>query len=289
VEEAEEKVEVQSSGVKELCAIRGRVTYARGAVPLAVVRARIQLATNDLAEAVSATTDLAGAYELTNLAPGIYEVTVTPPKDWKYETKPQLIELAAGEAKEADFRLEKIVLEAILEGRVFDSDGVPAKGAKLEGVICGTSAKLESTVTDDEGRFVFRSVTPGNRFFRVMLSGHVGEVRDFTIEEGQKISLDVSLKKAAHRIHGIVTNEEGKPLETTVRLFENGVISQKWETTNEDGGFEFYVKEGEYSILVQAPYYEFAAWNELVSEDKKVDFRLVRIQERATPEMKWPP
>jgi hypothetical protein len=122
-----------------------------------------------------------------------------------------------------------------------------------------------------------------------MLSGHVGEVRDFTIEEGQKISLDVSLKKAAHRIHGIVTNEEGKPLETTVRLFENGVISQKWETTKEDGRFEFYVKEGEYSILVQAPYYEFAAWNELVSEDKKVDFRLVRIQERATPEMKWPP
>jgi protocatechuate 3,4-dioxygenase beta subunit len=285
VNTTEEKEEGQDSSEKRLCTISGRVTYARGAVPLAVVKARLQPATNELAEAGSATTDLAGAYELSNLEPGTYEVTVTPPKDWKYETKPQLIELAAGEAKVVDFGLEKIVLEAILEGRVFDSNGLPAEGARLEGVICGTTAKLESTVTDAEGRFVFRNVTPGNRFFRVMLSGHVGEVRDFTIEEGQKISLDVALKKAAHRIHGVVTNEEGKPLETTVRLYEKNVISQKWETSKEDGGFEFYVKEGEYSILTQAPFYEFAAWNGLVSEDKKVDFRLTRIPERATPGM----
>jgi hypothetical protein len=312
---------------KTSCIIRGRVTYARGAVPLANVTARLLSATTGskpqqqskttrtgpatdaqleggVASTVqtqstttetgpvaevqstgetepapqtrSTTTDIAGAYQLLNLEAGTYEVSVTPPKDWKYETKAQTFDLAPGEVKEANFRLEKIVLETILDGRVFDGDGKPAKGARLEGVLCGTN--LESVVAGNDGRFVFKNVTPGSRFVRVMYSGHLGEVRDFDIEEGQTISLDIALKKAAHRIYGTVTNELGEPFGATVRLYEKGVISQKCETTKENGSYEFYVNEGEWSVLAQASLYHFEAWAGLVSADVKHDFQLRPIR-----------
>jgi hypothetical protein len=68
------------------------------------------------------------------------------------------------------------------------------------------------------------------------------------------------------------------------------VVSQKWETTEENGNYEFYVKEGEYSILVQATYFELAPWAGSVSEDKKVDFQLMRIDpKRHTYPGKWSP
>jgi hypothetical protein len=77
-------------------------------------------------------------------------------------------------------------------------------------------------------------------------------------------------------------NEEGKPLEATVQLYQGGpfaaVVVQRSKTTNEDGRYEFHVKEGEYSILVHAPYYELAPWAGSVSEDKKVDFQLTKIK-----------
>jgi hypothetical protein len=217
---------------------------------------------------------MAGTYRLTNLEPGTYEVTVTPPKDWNYQTTPQTLVLAPEEVKVADFTLEKVQPETILEGRVLDSDGAPIKGAKLEGVICDNN--LESSITDSEGRFIFKNVTPGARFVRVTSSGYVAELRDFTIDEGEEISIDISLNKAAHKIYGIITNEEGKPQEATVRLFQNKLVIQKWETTMEDGSYEFYVNEGEYSILVQAPLFRLSPWQGSVSEDKKVDFQLAR-------------
>jgi hypothetical protein len=282
----------KKDSAKELCTIRGRVTYVRGPVPLAKVTAEAQPTTTDTtaeaqptttdttAEAQFTTTDIAGAYQVSNLEPGTYKVTVTPPKDWNYTTQPQLLQLAPGEVKVADFRLEKVALETILEGRVFDGDGVLAKGARLEGVICGTNLEVAAVVTGSDGRFIFRNVIPGKRFVRVMLSGHLGEVHDFTIEEGQRLPLDFNLKKASHRIHGTVTNEEGKPFETTVRLYEKAMVLQTWKTTKENGSYEFFVNEGQYNILVQADYYELAAWNGLVSEDKKVDFQLARIRQQ---------
>jgi hypothetical protein len=247
--------------------IRGRVTYARGVVPLASV----------MAGTSSTTTDITGSYELSNLDRGTYEVTVTPPKEWRYEAKPQTVELAPGEVKVVDFRLEKVVPETILEGHVYGADQMLANGAELSGVICGTD--LASTTTDSNGHFIFRNVKPGNRFVRVSLSGHLGEVRDFAIEEGQRLSLDFHLEKAMHRIYGSIVNHEGKPVKAAVHLYHNGVIVQKRETTPEDGNFDFAVKEAEYSILVQAPYYNLDGWNGMVTEDKKLEFKLVPIRE----------
>ena len=92
------------------------------------------------------------------------------------------------------------------------------------------------------------------------------------------MSIDVTLEKAEHRIHGVVTNEHEKPMSAAVSLFQNQVVIQKTQTTQEDGGFEFAVKDGHYGVFVQAPFYQIAAWNGLVSEsDKNVNFKLVRL------------
>jgi hypothetical protein len=230
-----------------------------------------------MAGASSTTTDITGSYELSNLDAGTYEVTVTPPKEWRYEAKPQSVELAPGEVKIVDFRLERVVPETILEGHVYGADQMPANGAQLSGVICGTD--IASTTTEPDGHFIFRDVKPGNRFVRVSLPGHLGEVRDFTIEEGQRLSLEFHLEKATHRIYGSIVNHEGKPVKATVQLYHNGVIVQKRETTPEDGNFDFAVKEAEYSVLVQAPYFNLDGWNGMVTEDKKIEFRLVPIRE----------
>ena len=61
------------------------------------------------------------------------------------------------------------------------------------------------------------------------------------------------------------------------------MVIQKKETTTEDGNFEFAVKDAEYSILVQAPYYHLKGWNGIISEDKKLDFKLVPIKEGDMP------
>jgi hypothetical protein len=284
----DEKLE---SDQKKLGVIRGRVTYSRGSVPLAIVTCQLTRAhaissagttvTSEVPEPGSSTTDLAGAYQLSNLQPGLYEVKVTPPKGWNYKAEPQQTEIALGEVKIADFTLEQIPLETIFVGHVLDSDGHPAKGARLGGVLCSTSLEPAVTVTGADGGFVFNNVVPGDRFVRVMLPGHVAEVRDFSIEEGQTLSLDFNLKKAAHRIYGSINNKVGKPVMAEVQLFEGGamqaLVIQKTQTTNENGSFEFHVNEGRYSILIQAPGYELAAWEDKVSEDKKVDIQLMEF------------
>ena len=290
---------------KKLGVIRGRVTYVRGSVPLAGVKCRVATTSADSSAAAtsaidsstpenldsealstttgvpevgSSTTDLAGAYQFSNLGPRVYEVTVTPPKGWNYKTETRSLELAPGEIKVADFKLEPIPIETIFAGQVFDSNGLPAKGARVGGVVCTTSHDPVVIVTDSDGKFAFRNVIPGDRFARVMLSGHVAEIRDFSIDEGQTVSLNFNLKKAAHRIHGSVTNKQGKPVKTELQLFEGGamraMVIQKTQTTAENGAFEFHVNEGQYSILVQALGYELGAWEGKVSQDTKADIQL---------------
>jgi hypothetical protein len=293
---------------KKLGVIRGRVTYARGSVPLAEVKCRVAITSADSStvatsanssstpenvdskavstmteepEVRSSTTDLAGAYQFSNLEPCVYEVTVTPPKGWNYKTEPQSLELAPGEIKVADFKLEPIPLETIFTGQVFDSNGLPAKGARVGGVVCSNSLEPVVIVTNSEGRFLFKNVVPGDRFVRVMLSGHVAEVRDFSIEEGQTFSLNFNLMKAAHKIHGTITNSQGQPLMADLQLFVGGamraMVIQKTQTTGENGTFEFHVNEGQYSILAQARGYEMGAWEGKVSEDRKADIQLVEF------------
>src|SRR5208283_5576360 len=218
------------SSENNLGAIRGRVTYARGSVPLAEVKCRVaktsidssavttsatsvdsptpetvnseaDSTTTEVPEARSSTTDLAGAYQFSGLEPCTYEIIVTPPKGWNYKTETQSLELALGEVKVADFKIEPIPLVTIFTGQVLDSNGLPAKGARVGGVVCSTSLEPVVIVTGSDGRFVFNNIVPGDRFARVMLSGHVAEVRDFSIEEGQTLSLNFNLKKAAHKIH----------------------------------------------------------------------------------------
>jgi hypothetical protein len=247
------------------CTVQGTVTYARGPAPISTVTI----------EGLIATTDIRGAYEFNYLKPGKYEVNVSPPKGWNYKGIRQTIELEAGQVKVVDFYLEKVIRETILEGYVWDGNGTPAKGAVLSGVLCGNDIK--STTADEHGYFIFKNVTAGNRFIRVNLAGHIGETRDLSIPEQQKISIEFHLKKAAHKLYGSVTNEVGKTVPASLQLFKNSIVVEKIETSAENGNFAFPVEDGEYALFAQTLNYEQAAWSGTISEDTKINLKLSNV------------
>jgi len=247
------------------CTVQGTVTYARGPAPISTVTI----------EGLTATTNIRGAYEFNHLKPGKYEVNVSPPKGWNYKEIRQTIELEAGQVKVADFILEKVILETIMEGHVWDGNGTPAKGAVLSGVLCGNDIK--STTADEHGYFIFKNVTAGNRFIRVNLAGHIGETRDLSIPEQQKTSIEFHLKKAAHKLYGTVTNEGGKTVPASLQLFKNSIVVEKIETSAENGNFTFPVEDGEYALFAQTPNYEQAAWNGTIYKDTKIDLKLGNV------------
>ena len=320
MEDTHAEEENLKSDEDSLGVIRGRVTYARGSVPLAEIRCRVAKTSTDSSaattsvndsstpeivnpeaksttteppeapeipkvpeeqEVLTSTTDLAGTYQFARLQPCTYEVTVTPPKGWNYKTEKQLFELKPGEVKVANFKIEPKPIETIFTGQVFDSNGLPAKGARVGGVVCSTSLEPVTIVTNSDGRFSFNNVVPGDRFVRVMLSGHVAELRDFSIDEGQTLSLNFNLRKAAHKIHGTITDVQGKPLIAELQLFEGGplraMVIQKTQTTAENGTFEFHVNAGQYSILAQSPGHEMGAWEGSISADQKADIQLIEF------------
>jgi len=108
----------------------------------------------------------------------------------------------------ADFKLEPIPLETIFTGQVFDSNGLPAKGARVGGVVCSNSLEPVVIVTNPEGRFLFKMLFRATVRSSSCYLDMWQRFRDFSIEEGQTFSLNFNLMKAAHKIHGTITNSQ---------------------------------------------------------------------------------
>ncbi len=222
-----------------------------------------------------ATADVAGKYEMPSLDPGTYEVTAQAPFPG-YEAVPQKIEIAAGETKDVDVYLD--FKKTVVEGYVYELNGKPIAGAALSGVLYGSD--MQTAKTDERGYFRFDKVTPGGRFMRVNASGFMGETRDFTAKEETATRVEFRLTPATCKIHGTVTDENGKPLQVELHLLRSGIVVQKANSDANSGYYEFPVLQGIYEILpIPRPGYSPKGWHGSVTADTKADFAFVPAPE----------
>lgn len=130
--------------------------------------------------------DANGAFEA-QIAPGSYEVWVTPPGHQRS------VALEPLEVDDADVDRDLVVPGARLAGQVVAASGAPVKGrtviAHLEGHTY--SAAYFSVPVDDEGRYTFDGLGPGD--WRVGVGGDgLDAETSVRIEEGvDAVTLDL--------------------------------------------------------------------------------------------------
>lgn len=240
--------------------IRGNVTYPYGAVAGVAVTAGQK----------SAVSDKAGKYEISGLAPGVYEVTAIPSFPGVYEAQTLKVELAAGETKVVDMYLD--FEKTVAEGHVYDLDGRPLAGAILSSVLCGKN--METSTTDEHGYFKFDRVTPGDRLIRANAPGRMGERREFKAIKGERATLDFHLAPASCKVHGTVTDKNGKPLQAEIMLLKSNQLIGKTESDAQSGYYELHLLPGAYTVVPRASGFESNGWEGSISDEAKVDFTL---------------
>jgi hypothetical protein len=247
--------------------IRGEIKYPWGTVADATIAAGDR----------SAVADATGKYDLPAVDAGLYSVSAKAPFPG-YEAAPQNVTLAAGETKVVDFYLD--FKKSVVEGHVYDADGKPIANATLSGVLCGKD--MEAATTDDKGYFRFDRARPGLLFIRVNAQGYMGETRDFTARDDVTTTLEFRLTPATCKVHGTVTDANGKPLRAEVYLSKSDIIVQKTWSKSETGYYEFYVLPGTYDLLANAGGYQSNGCRRPISADTKVDISLTLLPETKT-------
>jgi len=217
----------------------------------------------------STLSDSSGKYELSELEPGVYSVVAEAPFPG-YDAPPQRVEIAAGETKAVDIDLD--FKKTIVEGHVYDPEGKPIEGATISGLLCGK--EMESTATDQKGYFKFDRASPGAQFIRVNAPRHMGETKDFTAPEAATTTLEFRLTPATCKVHGTVSDKNGRPLSAEIFLSKSGIITQKTWTDAKTGYYEFPLLPGTYDILANATDYLSEGWRGEISTDTKVDLSL---------------
>jgi hypothetical protein len=243
-------------------AVRGEVKYPWGAVAQAAIT---------LGEKFTRT-DENGKYEILTVVPGTHSLSAKAPFPG-YESVNQTITLALGETKTVDLYLD--FEKTIVEGYVYDQDNKPLVGASLSGVMSGKD--MESTVTDQNGHFIFERATPGNRFVRANAQGYMGQTRDFIAKVGETTSLEFRMTLATCKVYGTVTDTNGNPVRAEVHLSKSSIIVQRTWSDNQTGQYEFPVVPGAYDILASSTGHSSKGSRANVTADTKVDFVLVTL------------
>ena len=156
----------------EVCPIAGTVLNLLTGQPVDRVTLRLVGVQNSY----SATTDVRGGFTLPRVAPGRYRMdatrtgfgtTVTVPAIRRGAAGVLLLDPPCAGLKDLPFR---IAPNAVLTGRVLDSDGLPVVGARLSVIeprdFRGTKSLMhvDSTSTNKLGDFQFVGLSPGRYF-----------------------------------------------------------------------------------------------------------------------------
>lgn len=201
--------------------------------------------------------------------------------------------------KRKDVQAVRFVLtpEQTITGRVLNADGSPCVGYKvLASPIEPDGARwpywkrnhpqssfdLSRVTTDENGRFRFTAIWPGEwriRVFRHLLGG--GYLLGYRVIRAGAQEVEISIGDGMTSVRGrLIDAETGLPIReysVTPSEEKNGHPELKQQVTNEDGVFEFSsLAKGEWSFHFEANGYrdEFTAEISLPAESAPLEFQL---------------
>ncbi len=171
---------------------------------------------------------------------------------WSFDPNPVVKEVeVAAEAPPPPPPEPKTVLEGRIVGQVVDPSGVPIPDARIMFPGLTTTA----VVTDANGGFTSFRFPAGQIAMQVMLGGDVVQETTADVVDGEDTSLTIQLDAppapATGIVEGTVTDDQGGPVQFSMRVNGQGV-DQAFDST--PGGriaLELYV--GDYSGTITAP------------------------------------
>lgn len=170
-----------------------------------------------------------------------------------YVTGQELQSVKVNDKTEVDFELDPIHYTSKIFGTVTDS----VTGGPIENV------NVNIYATDDRGYFskgmstgidgkYSLDVNDGTYTMEFWISGYDTVVKDSVVVDGKDVQLDVTLEKFTQGVTGVVTDENGNPMEGIgVSLQSN--MGYFYDETDEDGNYEIYVSDpGFYTLEAYA-------------------------------------
>jgi hypothetical protein len=165
----------------------------------------------------AAKSDSAGAFMLTQVPPGVHEVWIrrigfiivqfrwTAKANERVETAitmrplPHTLDPVVVYANES----KEMKSKSLVRGTVLDSAGFPVQGAEVQ--LIGTG---RATVTDDNGAFIFRHVSPGELMLRARLLGFSPAATRLKLGDDDQREIFLRMGNLAHTLDEVVVREQ---------------------------------------------------------------------------------
>ncbi|MFC0186763.1 carboxypeptidase regulatory-like domain-containing protein [Fictibacillus aquaticus] len=194
---------------------------------------------NAFVEALNATgivvssilTDGAGQYSISRLSAGSYRLRVSAPS---HQTFIVGFSIAEGETATVDVNL--LASPGSITGTVIDEDtGAPIEGASLK--VVNSSGITDATVlTDVNGQYTVNSLAPGNYVITFYSDGHGTKTVGAYVQSNLPTTVNVSLKRLAGVLTGIVSSGGSAISGSTVDVVLNNIVVAK-TLTDENGSY----------------------------------------------------
>lgn len=247
--------------------INGTVTEADGtsAVAGATIEAKL---IGGSSQKTSTASD--GTYTISNLKAGTYFVTASATG---YLSSKKLANVTAGGITIVDFSLTK---EAIIKGKVVETDGTPINGATIEATLQSTTETYFRAVSADSNGNYTLTVKPGTYDLKAYKLGYGAQLAmDVQASAGATTTVDFVLSPEGW-MKGQVTGGSGPIQGATVQAMQMGRVV--WRvSTDLNGNYTIEMVKGTYDVMVSAAGYISTIMTDIVvisGVTTKVDFNL---------------
>lgn len=145
-----------------------------------------------------------------------------------------------------------------IEGIVYDKGRVPMPGQDMQLSAGFNLDALRNTITDADGRYVFKNVPPGRNYAISVgrfLPGQPGRSKsDVGVADGESITVDFGADAGGQKVTGTVTRDGAPAVNVGVSLIsDDGGNVFEQARTDDAGVFEFEgVKAGQYQVTATA-------------------------------------
>jgi 5-hydroxyisourate hydrolase-like protein (transthyretin family) len=172
-----------------------------------------------------------------------------------YKSGQELQSVDVNDKTEVDFELDPILYTSKIYGTVTDS----VSGEPLDGVAInvysvddrGYMYNVKNSGTGSNGMYAI-DIEDGTYAIEFFKNGYSAVIKEDIVVEGEDLKLDIAMVKFTQGVTGVVTNENGNPMEGIgVSLQSN--MGRYYDQTDEDGNYEIFVSEpGFYTLEAYA-------------------------------------